>query len=65
MNVYALIFEDGIESGYERLIGIYDSIQKAEETMEKDMNERCYSRRHYRIGEIELNRKVNITISEW
>lgn len=29
MNVYALIFENGIERGYERLIGIYDSIQKA------------------------------------
>ena len=65
MTVYALIFEIGISSGYEVLIGIFDDIEKAEESKNKHMKKYAHAEHHYSIKEVELNKEINYTITEW
>ena len=65
VNVYILTFEIGISSGYKQLLGIYETKEKAEEVLEKHMRTNFSSRRNYFVNALELNKEVNITISEW
>ena len=65
MKVHALVFEIGIESGYQLLIGLYDTFEKAENTMKEHMSKHYHSQRHYHICAIDLNKEVDITIAEW
>lgn len=65
MKVYGLTFEEGIESGHVRLLGIYESIERAEDVVEKHMHKSICSKLHYRIDEFELNKEIDITIAEW
>ena len=65
MKVYALIFTIGLSSGYEELIGIYDTTEKVEKIKEKHMKKNGHAKHHYKIKEIEINKEVNITIAEW
>ena len=65
MTVYALIFEIGISSGYEELIGMFDSTEKAEESKSKHMKKYAHAEHHYSIKEVELNKEINYTITEW
>lgn len=65
MKVYALIFTIGISSGYEELIGIFDSIEKAEKFKSKHIKKYAHAEHHYSIKEIELNKEINYTITEW
>lgn len=65
MKIYALIFKIGISSGYEELIGMFDSTEKAEESKSKHMKKHAHAEHHYSIKEIELNTEINYTITEW
>lgn len=65
MKIYALIFEIGISSGYMELIGMFDGIEKAEETKSKHMKKYAHAEHHYSIKEIELNTEINYIITEW
>lgn len=65
MKIYALIFEIGISSGYEELIGMFDSIEKAEEAKSRHMQRYAHAEHHYSIKEIELNTEINYIITEW
>lgn len=65
MKVFALIYTIGISSGSETLIGLFSTKEKAEEKREKHMRKIGDSIRHYEIEEIEIDKEVNITITEW
>lgn len=65
MKVYALIFKIGISSGYEKLIGMFDSTEKAEKSKSRHMKKYGNAEYHYSIKEIELNKEINYTIVEW
>lgn len=65
MTVYALTYMIGISSGYETLIGIYSTIEKAEEIKQKDMKLKASMEWHYHITPIEIDKTVNETIREW
>lgn len=65
MKVYALIFKIGISSGYEELIGMFDSKEKANESKNQHMKKYTHAEHHYSIKEIELNTEINYTITEW
>lgn len=65
MIVYVLIFQIGISHGHKKLIGLYDTEARAKDAQEKHMNTHCYSKHHYSIHKIELNKEVNIMFAEW
>lgn len=65
MEVYLLIFEVGLSSGYKKLLGIFETKEKAEEIMEKHMKKHCYSKHHYSIKDVEVNKETNIIFAEW
>lgn len=65
MKAFALIFTIGFSSGSKKLIGLFSTKEKAEEKKEKHMKENAYTKHHYKIEEIEMNKEVNITIIEW
>lgn len=65
MKVYALIFSIGISSGYKELIGIFDSIGKAEDSKNKHMKKYSHAEHHYKIKEIEINKIINDVFMEW
>lgn len=64
-KVYALVFTVGISNGHEKLIGIYDTWDKAEEARNSHMQKNAYTKHNYSIHKIELNKEVNITFAEW
>ena len=67
MKVYALIYKVGVSSGYEELIGIYDSMEALEIGRKKDKEEyyMCRLGNDYVIKEIEVNKNLNIVYCEW
>ena len=65
MKVFALIFTIGISSGSETLIGLFSTKEKAEEIAEIHAKKYGYAKHHYKTKEIEIDKEVHITISEW
>ncbi len=65
MKVFALVFTIGLSSGYEELIGLYSTKEKAEEKTENHMKKNGHAKHHYEIKEIEIDKEVNITLAEW
>lgn len=65
MTVYALTYKVGISSGYENLIGVYSTIEKADSIKQKDMKCKANMEWHYHITPIEIDKTVNKTIREW
>lgn len=65
MKVFVLIFSIGLSSGHNDLIGIYSSLNKADESKKKHMIKNAYGEHHYSIQEIEINKDLNITYDEW
>lgn len=66
MEIYALILTIvGISTGYEELIGMFSSTEKAEKVKSKHMKKYGHAEHHYSIKGIELNKEINYTITEW
>lgn len=65
MKLFALTFTVGISSGSETFFGLFSTKEKAEEKAEKHAEKWGYSKDHYKIEEIEVDKEVNIIIAEW
>lgn len=68
MTVYVLLYVVGVSSGYEELIGIYDSMEALEQGKKKDKKEYDICRlddSNYQIKEIEINKNINTIYCEW
>lgn len=65
MVVYALKCSVGISSGYNKIVGIYSTRERAEEMKTKDMKQAALSEWHYKIIPIEIDRTINETYVEW
>lgn len=65
MIVYALKCSVGISSGYNKIVGIYSTREKAEEAKAKDMRKTVFSEWHYKIIPIEIDKTINETYVEW
>lgn len=65
MKIYALILKVGISSGYEELIGLYSTVEKAEEIKKKDMKKTAHAEWHYSIKEIKVDKEIREVYNEW
>lgn len=65
MILYVLTLEIGISSGCNHFLGIYDSVEKAEEMREKHLRKYGCVRDHYIVSEVGLNEEVDIVFAEW
>ena len=65
MKVYAVIYSVGLSSGYNELVGVYSTIEKAEEIKKTDMKRRCRNDWHYSITPITIDKTVNEVYQEW
>lgn len=68
MMLYILTYSTGCSTGFNKFVGIYDTIEKANEAMKRDMQrELCAFRNKnaYRITEYMLNRDMPMIYSEW
>lgn len=65
MKIYALIFNIGISSGYEKLLGLFTDKKIAEEIKYKHMQKNAYAEHHYFIKQVEANKEIDYTLYEW
>lgn len=65
MTVFALTFVVGVSSGMETFLGLFSTIEKAEEIADKHARKMSYTKDHYRIEKIEIDKETNIIIAEW
>ena len=64
MKVYLLIYQLGIEHGYEELVGIYTSeefLSSAKEAHKKNNNPSGF----YIVEEVNLNEELNYDMASW
>ena len=65
MKIYALDYWMGISSGERKLIGFFESEEKAKAVEERLSKEKPYTKNHYSIIEIELNKEIDYVYAEW
>lgn len=65
MKVFALICSVGVSSGYKELIGLYTTVEKAEESKKKNIKETIRGEWHYSIKEVEVDKEICEIYDEW
>ena len=65
MKVYMLDYSNGISSGTRMLVGVFESLEKAKAVEERLSKEKPYTKNHYSIDAIELNKEINYVYAEW
>lgn len=65
MKVFALTFTVGISSGSKTFLGIFSTEEKAEERAEKHAKKFAYSKDHYNIEKVEIDKEEEIVFCEW
>lgn len=64
MQVYLLIYQLGIEHGYEELVGIYTS-EEALNTAKENHKKKNNLHGMYIVEEVNLNEELNYDMASW
>lgn len=65
MEVFALRYTVGYETGYKELVGIYSTTEKAEEAKRNDMQKNIRGEWKYSIFPLQIDKTVNHIYQEW
>lgn len=65
MKIYAVIYTVGFYTGYNELVGIYSTEDKANAMKQVDMKRKCRNEWNYSIKSIEIDKTVNEVYQEW